>query len=166
MAKFPKSRLANNHRWRKYWKHPYSFRARHSRKFKKFCWSRGYVSPNFTRAEWACSDGTPVPYRLRKNAQRQAFNLELVRHKLGDRPIGGISYYRTSSYNRQIGGATASRHVYADATDFSVETVTRFGRNKFLAVAEKVYGRGGVGSYPSGSVHLDSRGYRARWNSW
>lgn len=166
MSNFPTRKFGKKHRFRRYWKHPYRFRARHSRKFKKFCWEYGYVSPHFTRAEWRCKNGVGVPSSLRKNAQRQAFNLELLRHRLGDKPISGISYYRTPAYNRQIGGAYNSRHTFADATDFSVETVSRFGRGKFLRAAGKVYGNGGVGIYPGGSVHLDSRGYRARWNSW
>lgn len=166
MAQFPAKNFPKRHRFRRYWKYPYGRLARRSSRFKKFCWKHGYVSPHFTRSEWKCKNGVGVPGRLRKNAQRQAFNLEIVRHKLGDRSLSGISYYRTPSYNSQIGGASNSRHTYADATDFSVETVNKFGRGKFLAVAEKVYGNGGVGSYPSGSIHLDSRGYRARWNSW
>jgi hypothetical protein len=32
--------------------------------------------------------------------------------------------------------------------------------------ADKVYARGGFGTYPSGSRHTDSRGSQARWSSF
>lgn len=167
MARFPAiKRYGPKHRFRRYWRKPYTFTARHSRKFKKFCWEEGYVSPHFSRAEWACKDGTRVPASLRRNAQRAGFRLERVRHYLGDKPLGAISYYRTPSYNAQVGGASQSRHMMADAADFSVETVNSVGREKFLAAANKYYRNDGVGIYPGGNIHLDTRGYFSRWNSW
>lgn len=56
--------------------------------------------------------------------------------------------------------------MQADATDFTVPTVNSFGFGKFAAACEKVYASGGFGTYPSGSLHVDSRGMRARWSSF
>lgn len=165
MARFP-GKHGRLHPYRRAWKHPYGRFARRLPGFKRFCWRHGYVSPNFTRREWASKDGTPVPRHLRDNAQRQGFNLERLRHSLGDKPLGGLSYYRSPAHNAAVGGASQSRHMSADATDFSVETVNRFGRTKFLAACERIWENGGVGTYPGGSVHTDSRGYRARWSSF
>lgn len=166
MAAFPNRKFPKHHRFRAYWRYPWSRAARHSRAFKKFCWHNGYVSPHYTRHEWACHNGVGVSDSLRCNAQRAAFKLEQFRHELGDKPLGAISYYRTPAYNSQIGGASNSRHTYADAADFSTQLVNSIGRSKFLRIANRLYRNGGVGIYPSGSVHVDTRGYKARWSSW
>lgn len=149
-----------------HWRFPWGMRARHSAAFRKWCWQHGYLSPNFTRAEWACHDGQAIPATLRKGAQRHAFNMERLRHMLGDIPIPTISAFRDRDYNTQIGGATESKHIEAIATDHSKEWVESVGRAKFMAAAEKVFATGGLGIYPWGAFHLDSRGYKARWSSW
>lgn len=162
MARFPgkQNRL---HPYRFMWKRPYGRLARHSSKFKRFCWRHGYVSPHFTRDEWASKDGTAVPESLRANAQRQAFKCERLRHILGDSPIGALSYYRSPAHNAAVGGASQSRHMAADACDWSTTTINRFGRARFEAAINKVWANNGIGHYPSGSAHTDARPYRARW---
>jgi hypothetical protein len=151
-------------RWR--WKHPWTLAARQSKAFRTFCWEHGYLSPHFSRHDGACHDGTPIPSSLRRNAQRHAFNMERFRHALGDRPLPTISWYRTPSYNRQIGGASQSQHMQADASDMSKATVDKFGHDHFFRVADVIFRNGGVGEYPGGSAHTDSRGWRARWTSF
>ena len=166
MAAFPAPKLSPHHRFRHMWRHPYGRRARRSAAFKRFCWRHGFVSPHFTRREWASKDGTPVPESLRKNAQKQAFNCERLRHELGDKPISALSYYRSPAHNAAVGGASQSRHMSADACDWSVTTINQFGRDRFMEAVLKIWANGGVGIYPGGSVHSDSRGYLARWSSW
>ena len=165
MAKFP-GKHGRLHPFRHMWKYPYGRLAQRSSKFKRFCWKNGYVSPNFTRDEWASKDGTAVPVELRLNAQRQAFKCELLRHRLGDRPIGALSYYRSPAHNAAVGGASQSRHMMADACDWDTSTINRFGRNRFLAAVEKIWANNGIGIYPGGNIHTDARPYRARWSSW
>jgi hypothetical protein len=165
MAKFP-GKHGKKHPFRHMWKHPYGRLARRSGKFHRFCWKHGYVSPNFTRAEWASKDGTAVPHWLRKNAQKQAFKCEQLRHKLGDKPIGALSYYRSPAHNAAVGGASQSRHMQADACDWDISTINRFGRGRFLAAVNKIWAGNGIGIYPGGNVHTDARPYRARWSSW
>jgi len=162
MARFP-GLHGKAHPYRQAWDRPWGRVARRLPGFKRFCWRHGFVSPNYTRAEWASKDGTPVPHHLRRNAQRQAFNLERLRHRLGDKPLGGLSYYRSPAHNRAVGGASQSRHMSADATDFSSQTINRFGRSRFMAACNDIWKNGGVGTYSSGSAHTDSRGHRARW---
>jgi hypothetical protein len=53
-----------------------------------------------------------------------------------------------------------------DATDFASELIDRIGRQRFFAAAGKIFANGGIGTYPSGSAHVDSRGYPARWTSF
>jgi GH25 family lysozyme M1 (1,4-beta-N-acetylmuramidase) len=157
-------------RWvsRDYWGHwqkPWSDDATRSSKFRDLCWRNGMASPHFERKETACNDSnnTAVPGKLRANAQRQAFNLEKLRHELGDEPLPVLSWYRTPAHNKAVGGVSQSRHMQADATDFTVQTVDSFGSSHFDAICDQVFADGGFGRYPSGSRHCDSRGSRARW---
>ncbi len=105
--------------------------------------------------------------------------------------VGTISGFRTPSYNAgggNTGGRGAlSRHMYGDAMDWYVDN-DRDGRMDDLngdgnintgdgrvivnaaTAVEKKYPElvGGVGLYAptgahSGFVHIDTRGYRARW---
>ena len=105
--------------------------------------------------------------------------------------VGVISGFRTPSYNAH-GGNTAgrgslSRHMYGDAMDFYIDNdrdqrmddlngdgTVDVGDARVLArAAERVERRyprlvGGIGTYsPTGAhagfVHVDTRGYEARW---
>jgi lysozyme len=151
-----------------YWEHwqkPWSDKASASSKFRELIWKNGFASPHFERIETDCNDAksTPVPSNLRANAQRQAFNLEKLRHVLGDKPLPTLSWFRTPAHNKAVNGASQSRHMQADATDFTVQLVSSFGSSRFDAACEKIYKNGGFGRYPSGSRHVDSRGTKARW---
>jgi hypothetical protein len=148
------------------WRQPWTEAARTNQEFKDLLWSKGYASPNFTEPETRCKRGDRVPESLRKGCQEQAFQLEQVRHELGDISMPALSWYRPRDYNALIGGATDSKHIDAIATDFDVATVNRVGRTKFDAAFEKYYANDGFGQYPSGSRHGDVRGYRARWTSF
>jgi len=150
------------------WQKPWDDAASKSSKFRELCWEHGFASPHFERKETSCHDpqNTPVPGNLRANAQRQAFNLEKLRHALGDKPLAILSWYRTPAWNAQVGGASQSRHMQADAADFTVQTVSGFGTGRFDQICDKLFANGGVGNYPSGSRHVDSRGTRARWTSF
>lgn len=163
MAKVPSGLPA---KYRYHWTHPWTEKARKSLGFRRWCKKLGYLSPNFPTRESKCKDGTPVPRHLSYRCRQHAFKLEKFRHACGDKSLPVLSWYRTRAYNRRIGGASQSRHIQADATDFSRQTVESIGRRKFFQVAEAIFAGGGVGDYPSGSAHLDSRGYRARWRSF
>ena len=153
-------------RYADHWRHPWTEKARKSGPFKRLCWTHGYASPNFTEAETRCKDGTRVPAALTVGCQEQAFQLERVRHALGDVSMPALSWYRHRAYNAAIGGATNSKHIDAIATDFDTSTVRRIGTDKFDAAFEDHYENDGFGSYPSGSRHGDVRGYRSRWTSF
>jgi hypothetical protein len=103
--------------------------------------------------------------------------------------FGIISGYRTPAYNRSIGNVPNSRHVYGDALDFFVDVdgdgnmddLNGDGaRNSadvdlLYAIVEDFKAEtngsqpvGGVGRYyrtshHGGFIHVDARGFRARW---
>jgi hypothetical protein len=124
-----------------------------------------------------------VKLELLQHELQTKHNLEFDRFTI-------MSGYRTPFYNRMIGNVTSySRHLYGDAMDIYIDTnrngsmddINRDGRvdtndAKFLLrVAEKIdksaewgWLKGGAGVYKANSahgpyVHVDTRGYVARW---
>lgn len=105
--------------------------------------------------------------------------------------VGVISAFRTPSYNASGGDTSGrgalSRHMYGDAIDFFVDNdgdfrmddlngdgrVTVADARVMAEAAERVEKKypsliGGIGTYaPTGAhagfIHVDTRGYRARW---
>jgi GH25 family lysozyme M1 (1,4-beta-N-acetylmuramidase) len=152
--------------YRPLWAQPWNQRAAGDVKFRALLDGHGYLSPHFRLTEARCKDGTSVPGALKRRASDHAFALEALRHRLGDRPIPVISWYRSPAHNRRVGGARASKHMQAIATDHPRAWVDRVGRARVLREGNVVFARGGMGVYPSGSLHFDSRGTRARWNSF
>ena len=85
------------------------------------------------------------------------------------------SGHRHPRRNDEVGGATKSQHLSGKAVDISVQDINRDGKYTeadkkiVLDLAENkiIKNSGGVGLYPgTRAVHLDIRGYRARWNSY
>lgn len=105
--------------------------------------------------------------------------------------VGVVSGFRTPSYNAGGGDTSGrgalSRHMYGDAVDFFIDNdgdfrmddlngdgrVTIADARVMAAAAERVERKhpnlvGGIGVYAptgahSGFIHVDTRGYRARW---
>ena len=119
----------------------------------------------------------------------QRFNDELARRGLSKTGARLLSGFRTPKYNIEVEGTRYSRHIYGDAADLIVDDngdgrmddINRDGvldRKDGIALARvaedlEVAGSveiGGIGIYelepknPRGvSLHLDTRGFRARW---
>ena len=83
--------------------------------------------------------------------------------------------HRHPRYNEAIGGASKSRHIHGDALDFDVGDVDGDGQASaqdkkwVLDILEHkvIRDAGGIGRYPgTQSVHMDLRGYKARWDSY
>lgn len=88
--------------------------------------------------------------------------LEEIRERAG-RPIQVTSGYRPPDYNREVGGVSNSTHIDGLAADIYCDGLTT---EQLHDICEQVIGkRGGVGYYPkSGFIHVDLRGYEARWS--
>lgn len=72
------------------------------------------------------------------------------------------SGHRCEKHNSEVGGAPGSFHVTGQAVDCH----TPFASTQALfkeAEAIKCFAEGGMGLY-STWIHLDTRGYKARWN--
>lgn len=155
-------------------RHPWWPATRHGPVIRRWLDNHGYITPHFTWASYACTNGTPVPQRLRRNAIRLHWKLERMRHLMGDIPMKVDGPYRTGAHNRSVGGALNSRHTFADAADFFAQQIDRWvrqsprlrNRTDVVALAERVFFDGGVGNETSGTLHVDARGFRARFITW
>ena len=151
------------------------------------------VAPNFRLEQFLCkqTDATPQYALVRTRLlQRLERLLAAVNDRGHDVPtLHVMSGYRTPYYNRAIGNTTEySRHLYGDAADVFVDTdgdgwmddLTGDGRATVADaryLARLVQGtptpgddrfNGGLGVYATAShrgpfIHVDLRGYRARW---
>jgi hypothetical protein len=154
---------------------PWKARAGASRAVRKHLNAQDRITPHFTWAEFASQDAhrTPVPANLRPNTIRLCWLLEKLRHQLGDVPISIDSGYRTPEHNKEVGGAPDSRHTHGDAADFFAAQVdswiahgTAKDRAAVLAIANRIFASGGVGNETSGTLHVDARGWKARFITW
>ena len=151
------------------------------------------VSPNFRLEQFLCkqTDATPqyalVRTRLLHRLEAVLGTLNARGHDVPTLHV--MSGYRTPYYNRAIGNTTEySRHLYGDAADIFVDVdgdrwmddLTGDGRTtradaRYLARLVRRHPtpgddgfHGGLGIYGPAShrgpfVHIDLRGYKARW---
>lgn len=141
-------------------------------------------APGFTWDEVRCTDGSlPRDLAFRRRVRKQARCLNTLRIKLAKRygvPKGNVSivvnsWYRSPSYNRSIGGASNSQHLYGRATDIRVYVRLRSGKRPMLKprfVAHlagrlvPAFATGGIGWYDEAHgnfTHVDHRAGKARW---
>ncbi|TDQ05721.1 zinc D-Ala-D-Ala carboxypeptidase [Labedaea rhizosphaerae] len=80
-----------------------------------------YAELNHCNTTWA---GGPLSAAAAKaNALVVMWQLQALRHALGDRPIGVNSGFRSYSCNSAAGGSSTSRHLYGDAADLAAGTI-------------------------------------------
>ena len=124
------------------------------------------MSKHFNVREFDCHDGRHVPASAQNALERLCVQvLEPMRAKFG--PCQVLSGYRPEDYNRAIGGAKYSQHIY-ELTPDSVAADVRFVKGspkEWARFARKIMGKqGGVGRYDiSNFCHVDNRRPRADW---
>lgn len=118
------------------------------------------LSENFSSAEMdchglRCCDNTVI------NPQLIEY-LQIIRNHFGA-PITINSGYRCTIHNRNVGGATNSRHTKGDAADIVVRGVAP----KEVAKYAESIGIKGIGLYETASdghfVHIDTRETKSFW---
>lgn len=119
-------------------------------------------SRHFAMREFDCHDGTPVPPHAWPDVSGLCVRyLEPLRRLYG--PVRVISGYRPPDYNRQVGGAPASMHIYRrDRQGAAADVTCSRGRPADWHAALERLNPGGLGLYPD-HVHVDSRAGHARW---
>lgn len=85
--------------------------------------------------------------------------LDRIRDMVG-RPVIVLSGYRCPEHNAEVGGVPNSQHVEGTAADITYDGVNI---DSLAEIAEQC-GADGIGKYHNnGFVHVDTRGYTARW---
>ncbi len=101
-----------------------------------------------------------IPQSYWPNIQTVMDRLEVVRKSIGDQDIIIRSGYRSPKYNRRVGGAAGSQHLYGKAVDIYVKdriiTCSDLANQIYFDDGLKVlFGGYGLGS--DTNVHLDIR---------
>ncbi len=156
---------------------------------------RTLVTPNYMLKDFLCkqSGGYPKYIALRERGiiKLQTIQGYLQQEGIPFNKFSFISGYRTPFYNKSIGNVKNSRHIFGDAYDVFIDNDgdgkmddlnqdgvlnkkdARFLFNKVNEMSKTDWFRpfiGGLGLYGpnsrhSGFIHIDGRGYRARWGS-
>lgn len=121
------------------------------------------MTNNFDISEFECSCGCKMPNDVKRNVEKLANNLQIVRDIL-DEPIRVNSGYRCKSYNKDIGGVSNSQHILGNASDL---VVSNLSPDKVYTALDRLMDggfidQGGLGKYNT-FTHYDTRGHEARW---
>lgn len=113
------------------------------------------ITKNFKVREFKCKDGSDVIFV----SDELVKILQQIRDHFG-KAVTINSAYRTPTYNKKIGGATYSQHMYGTAADI---VVTGVKPSEVYAYADTILaGRGGVGKYDT-FTHVDVREVKSRF---
>jgi uncharacterized protein YcbK (DUF882 family) len=122
---------------------------------------RNYESKYFTQKDFACHCSKCDKSDILPNV-RLVELLDGVSEYF-DKPITINSGIRCPAYNKAVGGASKSEHMYGEAADIVVKDVPP---SKVYEFIEKNYadfnGGLGLGSYDRWT-HVDVRGHTSRW---
>ena len=112
------------------------------------------IAKNFKVREFKCNDGSDVIFV----ADELVRVLQQIRDHFG-KPVTINSAYRTPAYNKKVGGATYSQHLYGTAADIVVSGISPSEVYKY---ADSILKAGGVGKYPT-FTHVDVREVKSRF---
>jgi uncharacterized protein YcbK (DUF882 family) len=104
------------------------------------------------------------PQRLWKNIAPTLRIVDDLRESFG-KPCTILSSYRSSDYNKAVGGVGLSQHMEFRALDIAFNGVSPQRVYDRLLEWRKAYKfTGGIGLYPSSQfVHIDTRNSNATW---
>jgi len=118
-----------------------------------------YARKNFKWAELECKCGCGTAYISASALDK----LQALRDELG-KPLRINSAARCVSWNREVGGSENSFHISDYDRQSCAFDIDLDGHDKraLIAAAERV-GFWGIGKKYATFVHVDDRGYHARW---
>lgn len=120
------------------------------------------LSPNFKLKEFNQKQN-PLPLEQIKVNPLLVEKLEVLRSLIGNKPIIVTSGYRTTDYNKKIGGATKSQHMYGNAADIKVKGIGAERLKKFAEEAGFPF----VMTYKDKPhLHVDVRGLKKEEIDW
>lgn len=109
------------------------------------------ISDHFTLGEFACKDGSD----LVKYSTGLLAKLENLRGEHFTITLN--SAYRTAAYNKKIGGASNSQHIYGTAADITMKHNGKPLDARYVCCHCQSMGFPGVAYISSTAVHLDDR---------
>lgn len=120
---------------------------------------------------------TPLYWGMDKRILFKLLELQQALKSRGYNPYGfrASTGHRTPEFNEALNGASKSRHIAGEAVDLVIGDIDGNGRyteadkSIVLELCEKeiIKNEGGIGRYPGTRVvHIDVRGYRARWDKY
>lgn len=123
------------------------------------------LSRNFKVKEFKCNDSSDTVLISSELVEV----LQQVRDHFG-KPVKINSAYRTTAYNKKIGGSSRSQHCQGTAADICISGVDPLKIALYVASLPYFAAHGGIGYYsrPSitaGFVHVDVRAAKSRWIS-
>jgi len=113
------------------------------------------LSKNFTTNEFRCKCCGAIIIEVGLIG-----GLQQLRDLIG-KPIIINSGYRCEKHNKEVGGSPKSQHLLGKAADIRTLDMSPVDL-AYYAKEIDVFKNGGIGLYPN-FVHLDVRGYPARW---
>ena len=116
-----------------------------------------YLSANFKVSEFKCNDGSDTVLI----SDELVTLLQKIRDHFGKAVVIN-SGYRTSTYNKKVGGATNSQHVKGTAADITISGVSPLEVAQYAEYLQPT--SGGIGVYQS-FTHVDVRTTRSRWDN-
>lgn len=120
------------------------------------------LTAHFRTEEFDCHNGAPVPRHAYLDLEMLARRyLEPLRRIYG--AVHVISGYRTHAYNKRVGGAPNSMHVYRATREGAAADIycARGTVDEWFDFLD-ARGAPGLGRY-TGHVHIDNRQGHARW---
>ena len=116
-----------------------------------------YLSDNFKVKEFACNDGSDTVLI----SDELVDLLQKIRDHFGVAVVIN-SGYRTSAYNKKVGGVSNSQHVKGTAADIVVKGVDPLTVGQYVEYIMPDHG--GIGVYQT-FTHVDVRANRSRWDN-
>lgn len=113
--------------------------------------------------ELASKDRKPSPYGP-MNVQKALLDLLNDLRAAYGKPLVVSSAYRSPEHNKAVGGVPNSYHTQGLAADIYPLAAHADDLRVLRDICNKVNANGGVGLYDT-FVHVDARGYRARWDN-